>query len=133
VSDRDVDEFVAAAMSHRRGPQSVEALLAENERLRAEISAAEKVVDANRVSRWRSIETKRAQQLEAELVRLREAVENLVEDVEEVLRLDETLPAEQHRIGGLLLGYGGGHNHLDDLRAALAAGDTGAAPTEEER
>jgi hypothetical protein len=33
VSDRDVDEFVAAAMSHRRGPQSVEALLAENERL----------------------------------------------------------------------------------------------------
>jgi hypothetical protein len=34
VSDRDVDEFVAAAMSHRRGPQSVEALVAENERLR---------------------------------------------------------------------------------------------------
>jgi hypothetical protein len=56
-----------------------------------------------------------------EAEQLREAVENLCEDVDEALRLDETLPAEKHRLGGILLGYGGGHNHLEDLRAALAA------------
>jgi hypothetical protein len=43
VSDRDVDEFVAAAVSHRRGPRSVEALLAENERLREALRCVERI------------------------------------------------------------------------------------------
>jgi hypothetical protein len=44
VSDGDVEEFVAAALSHRRGPGSVEALLAENERLEIEAEEGSQTV-----------------------------------------------------------------------------------------
>jgi hypothetical protein len=69
VSDRDVDEFVAAALTHRRGPGSVGALLAEIERLRE-------------VERERTVDLLAAGQLlrreQAEVERLREALEELL-------------------------------------------------------
>ncbi len=58
-----------------------------------------------------------------EVLALVEAVEaalNLLTDVDEAQADDLRLHDLQQRIGALFLGYGGGWNHDDDLRAALA-------------
>lgn len=52
---------------------------------------------------------------------LREAVENLLEDVDDAMRDDPLLHDLEIRIGARFLGFGGGFNHEDDLRTALAA------------
>jgi predicted RNase H-like nuclease (RuvC/YqgF family) len=58
--------------------------------------------------------------LEREKAVLEGALRNLIEDVDEAMAEDLTLHALQQKIGALYLGYGGGWNHDDDLRAALS-------------
>lgn len=52
---------------------------------------------------------------------LRAALENLSEDAAALEAQDLLLHDLEARIGAMLLGFGGGHNHLEDIRAALAS------------
>lgn len=51
-----------------------------------------------------------------------EAAENLIDDVEQARReaaFSMPLHAWEQKLGAIMLGFGGGHNHLDDLREAI--------------
>src|SRR5690242_19301884 len=49
-----------------------------------------------------------------------DALENLDEDAAAIEPEDLTLHELERRLGAMLLGFGGGHNHLEDIREALA-------------
>ena len=49
------------------------------------------------------------------------ALENLSEDAAQLEAEDLRLHDLESRLGAMLLGFGGGHNHLEDIRAVLAA------------